>query len=109
MPPWRVLAADGLHPSFEGVAMLALHYRGLLTTRTSRWHPQNLQPARNSALVCAGSPVPAGNTVSTGSSSPRNPVPPVPRPVTAPTPPTTAYNLRSYSETARRPAQPNAN
>lgn len=109
MPPWRVLAADGLHPSFEGVAMLALHYRGLLTTRTSRWHPQNLQPARNAALVGAGSPAPAGNTVPTNSSSPQNPVPSAPRPVTGPTSPTMAYNLRSYSEAARRPARSNAN
>ncbi|KAH7974266.1 hypothetical protein HPB49_013362 [Dermacentor silvarum] len=47
MPPWRVLAADGLHPSFEGVAMLALHYRRLLTTKTSRWHPRQQTASRH--------------------------------------------------------------
>lgn len=109
MPPWRVLAADGLHPSFEGVAMLALHYRGLLTTRTSRWHPLVSQPARNGALAGAGSPVPGENMAPADSSSSRTPVPPVPRPVIAPTSPTTTYNLRSYSEAARRPAQPKVN
>ncbi|KAL3217394.1 hypothetical protein MRX96_032398 [Rhipicephalus microplus] len=36
MPPWRVHAAGGLHLSFKGVATLALHFRELLTTRTSR-------------------------------------------------------------------------
>ncbi|KAL3222020.1 hypothetical protein MRX96_029011 [Rhipicephalus microplus] len=49
MPLWRVLATDGLDPSYKGVAMLALHFRELLTTKTSRWHPQNLQPAENAA------------------------------------------------------------
>ncbi|KAL1471060.1 hypothetical protein MTO96_040134 [Rhipicephalus appendiculatus] len=29
LPPRRVLAADGLHPSFEGVALMASHIREL--------------------------------------------------------------------------------
>ncbi|KAH8036940.1 hypothetical protein HPB51_007539 [Rhipicephalus microplus] len=108
MPLWRVLATDGLDPSYKGVAMLALHFRELLTTKTSRWHPQNLQPAENAAPVCAGSPAPAANMVCANSSSPQNSVPPAPRPVTSPTSPTMAYNLRTFSEVARRPARSNA-
>ncbi|KAH8042696.1 hypothetical protein HPB51_025528 [Rhipicephalus microplus] len=83
MPPCRVLAADGLHPSFDGIVILALIFRELLTASTSRWQPQNLQPARNAAPICAGSPAPAANTVSVNSSSPQSSVPPAPRPVTA--------------------------
>lgn len=30
LPPGRVLAADGIHPSFEGVALIASHLRSLL-------------------------------------------------------------------------------
>ncbi|KAL3204356.1 hypothetical protein MRX96_041227 [Rhipicephalus microplus] len=50
--------------------------------------------------MCAGSPVPAANTVSANSSSPQNFVPPAPGPVTGSTSPTMAYSLRSYSEAA---------
>ncbi|KAH7985030.1 hypothetical protein HPB52_024352 [Rhipicephalus sanguineus] len=78
-------------------------------TGTSRWHPLVSQPARNGALAGAGSPVPGENMAPADSSSSRTPVPPVPRPVIAPTSPTTTYNLRSYSEAARRPAQPKVN
>lgn len=63
--PWRALDANGLHPSFEGIAMLVLHYRGLLTTRTSYCHLQNLQLGRNAAPVGVGFSAPAGNMVST--------------------------------------------
>ncbi|KAL3244538.1 hypothetical protein MRX96_002297 [Rhipicephalus microplus] len=101
MPSQRVLTANGLQPSFEDVAMLALHLKGLLTTRTSRWHPQNLQPARNAAPVDAGSPAPSANMVSTNSSSPQNPAPPASRPVTGPTSPPMTYPLRCYCEAAR--------
>ncbi|KAH6925423.1 hypothetical protein HPB50_005044 [Hyalomma asiaticum] len=34
LPPFRVLAADGLHPSFEGVALIAARIRQLCIKRT---------------------------------------------------------------------------
>ncbi|KAH6935715.1 hypothetical protein HPB50_008384 [Hyalomma asiaticum] len=40
LPPWTVLAADGLQPSFEGVEMLALRHRRLRTS-ANRWNQQN--------------------------------------------------------------------
>ncbi|KAL1446371.1 hypothetical protein MTO96_047376 [Rhipicephalus appendiculatus] len=36
LPPGRVLAADGVHPSFEGVALIAGHLRSLLLRNTVR-------------------------------------------------------------------------
>ncbi|KAL1480018.1 hypothetical protein MTO96_051393 [Rhipicephalus appendiculatus] len=102
MPPWRVPATNGLHTSFEGVVMLALHYRGLLTTKTSRWNPRNLQPARNAALAGSGSPVPAENTASTSHPSSCMPIPPAQKPVIAPTSDNNKpTNCHSYSNAAR--------
>lgn len=50
MPARRVLAADGLHPSFEGVALLALHYQ-IATMKNG-----NRQPAGWSATVPSTGP-----------------------------------------------------
>ncbi|KAG0422446.1 hypothetical protein HPB47_001727 [Ixodes persulcatus] len=36
MPARRVLAADGVHPSFEGVALLALHYQQVIMKNTKQ-------------------------------------------------------------------------
>ncbi|KAL1473471.1 hypothetical protein MTO96_038644 [Rhipicephalus appendiculatus] len=36
LPPGRVLAADGVHPSFEGIALIAGHLRSLLLRNTVR-------------------------------------------------------------------------
>ncbi|KAH9384514.1 hypothetical protein HPB48_026522 [Haemaphysalis longicornis] len=35
--PWRFLAADGLHASFEGVAVLAQHFKERLRYHRPRW------------------------------------------------------------------------
>ncbi|KAH9384515.1 hypothetical protein HPB48_026523 [Haemaphysalis longicornis] len=37
LPPWRFLAADGLHASFEGVAVLAQHFKERLRYHRPRW------------------------------------------------------------------------
>ncbi|XP_049513857.1 cholinesterase-like [Dermacentor silvarum] len=102
MPPWRVLAADGLHPSFEGVAMLALHYRRLLTTKTSRWHPrqQTLPPAGMATTASSSTPQRATNADSS-----RTPPPQAQKSTTPPGPPQMAYNLRSFADVTRRDVQ----
>ncbi|KAH7978759.1 hypothetical protein HPB49_006659 [Dermacentor silvarum] len=111
MPPWRVLAADGLHPSFEGVAMLALHYRRLLTTKTSRWHPrqQTLPPAGMATTASSGTPQPGTPQRATNVDSSRTPPPQAQKSTTPPGPPQMAYNLRSFADVTRRPTQPRQN
>ncbi|KAH9378753.1 hypothetical protein HPB48_001049 [Haemaphysalis longicornis] len=37
LPPWRFLAADGLHASFEAVAVLAQHFKERLRYHRPRW------------------------------------------------------------------------
>lgn len=44
-PPGRVLAADGVHPSFEGVALIASHLRCLLLRNAARSPPTWLDHA----------------------------------------------------------------
>ncbi|XP_054932446.1 L-sorbose 1-dehydrogenase-like [Dermacentor andersoni] len=77
VPPSTVLAADGLHPSFECVATLALHYILLLTTRTSRWHPRRLAPQPAGMATTAGSDTrqPAGSSSAEDADSPHTPLP----------------------------------
>lgn len=127
LPPWRVLAADGLHPSFEGVAMLALHFRRLVTS-ANRWHYRNRQPASNGTPPRFDSRVPAGYVNPMAAMSPRTPCPQAQSPTSAPpspcttgaqapttrvlahpSPPQRAYNLRSYSDATRRTATSKAN
>ncbi|KAH6932170.1 hypothetical protein HPB50_003309 [Hyalomma asiaticum] len=36
LPPGRVLAADGIHPSFEGVALIASHLRSVLPRNAAK-------------------------------------------------------------------------
>ncbi|KAH6920691.1 hypothetical protein HPB50_028321 [Hyalomma asiaticum] len=90
LPPWRVLAADGLHPSFEGVAMLALHYRRLLSS-ANRWHYHNRQPATNGTPPRFDSRALAGYVNPMAPMSPRTPCPQAHSPTsTPPSPCTTA-------------------
>ncbi|KAH7959110.1 hypothetical protein HPB49_008324 [Dermacentor silvarum] len=102
----RVLAADGLHPSFEGMAMLALHYRRLLTTRTSRWHPRQQTPLPAGMATIAGSGTPQR---ATNADSSRTPPPQAQKSTTPPGPPQMGCNLRSYADVTRRPTQPRHN
>ncbi|KAH6940367.1 hypothetical protein HPB50_027098 [Hyalomma asiaticum] len=108
LPPWRVLAADGLHPSFEGVAMLALHYRRLLTS-ANRWHYRNRQPATNGTPPRFESRVPVGPRAQPALLHRRARLVRKPRPPESSPPLQRAYNVRSYSDATRRTAASKAN
>lgn len=63
LPPWRFLAADGVHTSFEGVALLSEHFKAVLgygrTNRTSHWldrFPTAASPSSRSHFNPSGSP-----------------------------------------------------
>ncbi|KAH9359725.1 hypothetical protein HPB48_002404 [Haemaphysalis longicornis] len=44
LPARRVFAADGLHASFEGVALLAEHFRNALSFRALGWQRRPFKP-----------------------------------------------------------------
>ncbi|KAK8767872.1 hypothetical protein V5799_005349 [Amblyomma americanum] len=92
LPLWRFLAADGLHTSFEGVGLLAQHFKAELNYPLHRWQPtpfvaRSRCPGRRSGDAAASTPPPS--------------IPPPPPPV-----PERRYNTRKTYAMAAQQAVP---
>lgn len=102
LPPWRFLAADGLHASFEGVAILAQHFKERLPCHRPRWAstPRLTEETGNHGQASAPASLP-----------PCPPCPPVPqrppRPTSprAPPIPERRYMTRLATQAALQPCR----